>query len=280
MLSGSLSPAMLLEQMLARRTAPILALISLLVLLSGTPPERAAAAPMCTCISPKRPACEMWWQTSAVFVGRAVRIRTVSEETIDGVQVSKIVTFRVAERFQGASGERELEVRTGSGGGDCGFDFRQNENYLVYAARSPLTGSLETGICTRTARIEEAATDLAFLRGLGEAEPLVSVYGFVYRDRETPPFGTVIERPLDPGGPLAGVEVLLESRDGSFRIATDEDGWYEFEGLPIGRYEIRLEGEGTDPLETWRLRVPLAPACIWHDIVAAPQVPLPSQPPR
>lgn len=271
---------MILEEMPARRIAPILALISLFLLLAGMPPERATAAPMCTCISPKRPACEMWWQTSAVFVGRAVRIRTLSEETVDGVQVSKIVTFRVAERFQGASGEREIDVRTGSGGGDCGFDFRQNENYLVYASRSPMTGSLETGICTRTARIEEAVADLAFLRGLGDAEPLVSIYGFVYRDRETPPFGTVLDRPLDPGGPLIGVDVLLQERDGSFRATTDEVGWYEFQGLPVGRYEIRLEGEGTDPLETWRLRVPLAPACIWHDIVAAPRLPLQSQPQR
>ena len=240
-------------------------------------PSAATAAPMCTCISPKRPTCEMWWQTSAVFVGRAVRIRTINEETADGQRVSKIVTFRVAERFQGASGEREIEVRTGAGGGDCGFDFRQNENYLVYASRSPLTGRLETGICTRTATAEEAATDLVFLRGLGEAEPLASVYGVAYRDRETPPFGALLDRPLDPGGPLGGVEVFLEGRDGAYRTTTDEDGWYQIDGLPVGRYSIRLEGEGTDPLEQWNLRVPLAPACIWQDIVAAPAVPEQSQ---
>jgi hypothetical protein len=223
----------------------------------------------------------MWWQTSAVFVGRAIRIRTINEETADGVRVSKIVTFRIAERFQGASGEREIEVRTGAGGGDCGFDFRQNENYLVYASRSPLTGSLETGICTRTATVEEAAGDLAFLRGLPDADPVVSIYGFAYRDREVPPFGTVLARPLDPGGPLANVEVFLEGRSGTYRTTTDEDGWYELEGLPVDRYQIHLEGPAADPLETWRLRVPLAPACIWHDIVAAPRAPQQSQqPPR
>jgi hypothetical protein len=245
------------------------AAILLLATLSEATPAPANAA--CTCMSPKRPACEMWWQTSAVFVGRAIRIRTVNEETADGLRVSKIVTLRVAERFQGASGEREIEVRTGAGGGDCGFDFRQNQNYLVYAARSALTGRLETGICTRTARVEDAAPDLEYLRGLADAEPVVSLYGMVYRDREAIPFGAELDRALDPGGPLPGVSIFIEGRRDSYQATADEFGWYEIEGLSTGRYEIRMEGPDADPDERWIFRIPLAPACIWHDVIAVPR---------
>ena len=52
-------------------------------------------------------------------------------------------------------------LRTGEGGGDCGYHFRIGERYLVYAL-GPVE-ALETSICSRTRRARQARADLAAL---------------------------------------------------------------------------------------------------------------------
>lgn len=229
----------------------------------------------CTCMSPKRPTCEVWWQTSAIFVGRVTRIRTVSEQTSDGKKVSKLVNLRIDERWQGVQGLRDVEIGTGAGGGDCGFDFEQGETYLVYAGQSAVTGRLETGICTRTALISEAEADLAYLRALETADKVVSMYGMVYRERERLLPGLDPDRKLDPGGPLPGVQIDLRQLNTTgegveITTTTDSEGWYEIEELRPGRYEIRLTGEDVGPDGLWRFRIPVGPACIWRNIIVDP----------
>lgn len=232
----------------------------------------APAASACTCMSPKRPVCEVWWQTAAVFVGRVTRLRTIEDETANGLNTRKVATFRIIENFLGIPRrEREVQVRTGSGGGDCGFDFERDRTYLVYASRSALTNQLETGICSRTAPMEDAEADLAYLRGREDAEPLVSLYGMVYRERQTPEFGKDPDGPMDPGGPLADLELTLQGEGDEKVTATDEEGWYEFHGLAPGTYEFFLHAPDIPETERWTVRLPLAPACAWHDLIVPPR---------
>lgn len=236
----------------------------------GLPPAAEAEA-MCTCLSPKRPACEVWWQTSAVFSGRVTRIETVREEVDGQIRVKRLVTMRVQERWRGLAGERDVVVATGAGGGDCGFQFEQGQTYLVYANQSSETGRYETGICSRTARLEEAAVDIAYLQSLATAPQTVSLYGMVYRERQTLVPGIDPDRRLDPGGPLAGVQIFLTEPDGqTHEIVSDADGWYEIDDLPMGRYELSLAGPHIDAGTRWRLRIPTAPACIWRNIIVKP----------
>lgn len=249
-------------------------LVSVLAMVIGLQAETDAAA--CTCMSPKRPTCEVWWQTSAIFVGRVTRIRTVSENTSDGRRVSKQVTLRVGERWQGLQGERDVVVRTGAGGGDCGFEFEQGKTYLVYAGQSTTSAQLETGICSRTALVEQAAADLAYLRQLETADKIVSLYGMVYRDRQALQPGMFPDDQFDPGGPLPGVEITIQelTADGSGTAQTltsDTEGWYQFEQLHPGRYEIRLAGADIGANDRWRFRIPVGPACIWRNIIVDPR---------
>ncbi len=250
-----------------------------LLLAAGAAPAAPATGTAhglhCTCMSPKRPPCEVWWQTSAIFIGRVTRIRTVHEDTSEGRRVSRLVTLRVAERFQGVSGQRDVDVATGAGGGDCGFDFEQGETYLVYANESVATGRLETGICSRTAPVAEARQDLDYLRALDTADKVVSLYGMVYRDAERPEPGEPWRDDLDPGGPLPDVEIELVRLDADGGPAprtarSDAEGWYEFHRLQPGRYEIRLHGPGIPEEDRWRFRIPVAPACIWRNIIVEP----------
>jgi len=58
------------------------------------------------------------------------------------------VRFEVTEPFIGMEGRgKQVEVLTGSGGGDCGFPFHCGHSYLVYAYQSQ-ESQLATGICS------------------------------------------------------------------------------------------------------------------------------------
>jgi hypothetical protein len=53
--------------------------------------------------------------------------------------------FEVAEEYIGMQGRgKEVEIRTGMGGGDCGFSFERGQSYVVYANENK-DGWLTTG---------------------------------------------------------------------------------------------------------------------------------------
>ena len=113
----------------------------------------ALAAPSsllaCSCAGPMTEQ-ESFDRADAVFTGRVVRVRTVRDTT--GWE-RRAVTFAVGRWEKG--GERHtVVVRTGMGGGDCGFEFRKRRTYRVFAGRGP-DGGLGTGICSGTRQISE-----------------------------------------------------------------------------------------------------------------------------
>lgn len=86
------------------------------------------------------------------------------EEDSPAMQVS----FDVSRSYRGAQ-QKNIRIRTGVGGGDCGFNFEVGEQYLVYAFADE-SGKLSAGICSGTALLEESKANLSYLRG----EPIVS----------------------------------------------------------------------------------------------------------
>jgi hypothetical protein len=100
----------------------------------------------CTCT--KQPSLEdEVARSAAIFTGRVVVMQVVSVENHDMV----LVGFK-PEHFYVGSGSEKIWVLTGMGRGDCGFRFRLDEKYVVfaYAGRTSKKHSLETDICTRT----------------------------------------------------------------------------------------------------------------------------------
>jgi hypothetical protein len=61
-------------------------------------------------------------------------------------------------------------ITTGQGGGDCGFDFKEGEEYLVYANESTMYGAklLVSIVCDRTNKVSSSQEDFAIL---GEGQP-------------------------------------------------------------------------------------------------------------
>src|SRR5690606_4132600 len=139
-----------------------LMLLALLVV-AGTLvwPTRAEA---CTCV-PSGPPCEAAWRTDAIFLARVVSIATRPGATFG----PRTVNMRILTAFRGIEGE-SVEVTTGAGAGDCGYDFEAGRDYLVYAYRNG--GRLATGICNRTRPIEEAEEDLDYLHAAASNLPI------------------------------------------------------------------------------------------------------------
>src|SRR5204862_1834029 len=119
----------------------------------------ARPAYACTCMQ-SGPACEEFWKVDAVFVGRVLAIdATTADDERSVPQRKRLVHFEVIEPYRNAAPLQE-DVLTGMGGGDCGYDFKVDETYIVYAYRSG--GRLTTGICSRTETIGKASIDLLY----------------------------------------------------------------------------------------------------------------------
>jgi len=187
----------------------------------------AGPAFACECAG-NRPACQEFWEASAVFVGTVINSRTVTVKEGTYPEQMRAVRISLDEIFRGLEGA-EVEVLTGFGGGDCGFGFRQAQQYLVYAYRSD-DGKLRTSICTRTKSISEADNDLAYIRGLSKAKSGATISGEVVkylRDKE----GTLANQPL------AGVKIIIEG-ERRFETATNAQGQYRIQ-LPAGEYTVK-----------------------------------------
>lgn len=99
-------------------------------------------------------AVQYWWKTRGG--------REISEEEEEWKFLRRI-EFEVETPFKGVT-ERWAKVYTGWGGGDCGYEFRRGERYLVYS-----TGSGETrftGICHETKPLSEAGREVKILKSL------------------------------------------------------------------------------------------------------------------
>lgn len=122
-------------------------LVVLAVLVPGLVPSRASA---CSCMA--QTVEEAVASSAAIF-----EARVVSEVDEGGTMV---VTFAVTQAWGGVDHET-ISVRTARDSAACGFDFQVDETYLVYANGE--ADALTVSLCSRTARLLDAAADRAAL---------------------------------------------------------------------------------------------------------------------
>jgi len=99
-------------------------------------------------------------RSDAVFSGEVTKI----ESSGYGYDV----TFQVNEALKGVD-ESTVTIHTGQGGGDCGFEFKEGEEYMVYASMGE--EQLRVSICGLTALLvedipAERPNPIIFLTGL------------------------------------------------------------------------------------------------------------------
>lgn len=119
----------------------------------------------CSCAPP--PSVESEFSRSdAVFSGKVISVK--DKRSLNGI-LTKSVIFEVSQTWKGVK-ESQINITTGSGGGDCGIHFIVGEEYLVYSRESDMYGKkqLTTIMCDRTVDLASATEDLKYL---GEGKP-------------------------------------------------------------------------------------------------------------
>lgn len=114
----------------------------------------------CSCAEPISVQDELS-RSETVFTGRVVEVK---EERTNGYLYNAVL-FETSQIWKGGL-ESQIMIHTGGGGGDCGIQFKQGEDYLVYANPSSMYGDKEqlvTIICDRTNVLAQAEEDLAIL---------------------------------------------------------------------------------------------------------------------
>lgn len=186
----------------------------------------------CSCAQ-SGPPCQAAWTADVVFSGTVRAIDRIESSAGDLTFDRVRVTFEVEQGYISAP-SRVVEVRTGSGGGDCGYSFKIGKRYLVYGWNRPATG-LTTGICSRTRPIEEAAEDLRYLKTIPPKGTGARVYGRINEWRRDP-----AEEQGADYGPLEGIRVSLESPTMQMDAVTDANGRFDVKNVPVGKARITV----------------------------------------
>ncbi|WP_394234237.1 hypothetical protein [Niallia oryzisoli] len=127
------------------------------ILLIGSFPTITSA---CSCA--ELPSVEEELERSqAVFSGQVVNVR--EKRSIKGY-ITKSVLFEVTNTWRGVK-QSQMIISTGQGDGDCGIDFKEGQEYLVYANESTMYGvkSLVSTICDRTNELSVLREDIKIL---------------------------------------------------------------------------------------------------------------------
>ncbi len=188
----------------------------------------------CSCIGSSE-ACEAVWTTDAVFVATVVGFGPETEmpRTIGTSMVTtrdRSVRLKVTEVFRGIE-VGDVEVRTSSG--SCRYDFKPEGMYLVFAYRGPGGEGLSVSSCSKTAPIEQAAADLAYLRGPFRQPAELGVIRGIARRQEP---GLTLNEGMHVA-PFAGAQLRLEGYAEAYNTVSAADGAYQFR-VPAGDYQL------------------------------------------
>ncbi|MCM3873646.1 MAG: carboxypeptidase regulatory-like domain-containing protein [Pyrinomonadaceae bacterium] len=201
--------------------------------------ERAAA---CSCGSGGPEPCEAYGRASAVFVGTVVSIKQRKFDSVEverkradaGERLSPLVyTFAVQNSFSGMFGG-EVEVGSGRGGGDCGYEFIQGMQYVVYAYGDLPNNRLWTSTCTRTRPVAEADEDLAFLRSLPRRASGVTISGAVFMKYHS------VEGAQPKEKRILRFPLVIDGEGVRRELRTDAEGRYQVTGLKAGSYVVKV----------------------------------------
>ena len=231
-----------------------------LVVISTAWPSLADA---CTCVGPNPP-CQAVWSTPDVFVGQVLGIDASPADKQPFL--SRRVRIRATEVFRGRSAG-EVDVWTGQGGGDCGYDFKAGESYLIYAYRDTDTGRMSTGICSRTQPLSSAGADLEYLRSIAKSTARFGrIIGSAMRI-DLPPAGQTEGQRREP---FAGARIIAEGGGRTYEARTASDGTYEI-AVPPGTYAVRVDvPDGFYALSAPRVTVQDARGCATNVIGVYP----------
>ena len=182
--------------------------------------------------------CEDYGKAAAVFVGTPIALRTVERSPTRNREEMeygpRIFTFSVEQTFLGLQ-TSEIEVSTGMGSSDCGYDFKLGTRYLIYAFDYSKSHRLTTSTCSRTRPFTDASEDLEFFRSFGSRGAGVTIQGEVKRARQNVATGNPSE-----ARPLTNIGLTIEQAGERRNVFTDGDGRFRLTGLSPGKFKVTL----------------------------------------
>lgn len=223
----------------------------------------------CSCVS-SGPACQAFWNATAVFDATVVRIDPIPTEATNvgnrDVQISeKRVRLAINAAWKGVDAG-EIDVVTNADGASCGFDFKVGRRYLVFSSELAIGGYIRVSLCSATREFDGTGEAAAFFSSLTQPPKGGRVYGSIKLNQ-----GTVGAdgRPVDQS-PMD--LTLLINGGGTPRSTTTKGGQYEFAALAAGHYEVEIV---LPPgYSTWRTRmavdIPDGRACFEQDFYVTP----------
>ena len=114
----------------------------------------------CSCERPST-VQEEFERSDAVFKGKVIgRIDRNEGDVVQSSADLIVVRFAVKDIWKGIN-QTEVDVSTERDSSSCGFTFTEGHEYLIYAKE--YDGDLRVNICSRTAELPSASTDLELL---------------------------------------------------------------------------------------------------------------------
>ena len=248
--------------------------VSIAVLVVGT--FCAQRSPACSCGSTRRASsCADLKPIGPSFVGTVIDIENPVDERGVGDQSGlSRYRFRVDENISGFE-EKEVDIYSGRGGGDCSYHFAMGKSYFVTPFKGTAAymamygaepGKLMATICSETRPTASATVLLEELRARKRGE--ATVVGVLRTEPGPDDFNHRI--------PDATVE--LRAGNSTLSTKTDIFGVYQFFGVPAARYQFAVKVPVA--FQVAPDKAPLLPsitiadqACYAKDIYAAQTVP-------
>jgi hypothetical protein len=142
-------------------------LLAITLLASSFVPFASKPAWACSCVSFTK--AELGQAADAVFTGSVARVDDES-----GDARGRVVNFDVDVVYKGEPNP-SIDVHTGLGGGDCGYDFVVDRRYTVFAFDA--SGRLNAGMCGAPVRGDIDPTDYGLGPGTkGFQQPITGLH--------------------------------------------------------------------------------------------------------
>ena len=229
----------------------IFAGLALLFALAGCVSEARA----CSC-SNSPTVLDEFARTPIVFTARLDSLDEL-ERSVAGTNVYRTLAavMTVEKSYKGAVKAGEIIRVLDGSGGDCSKGFareRVGQRFLFFTGPAAKRGNLPGKLfwissCSRTARLEEAGPDLAYLENRAKLLGKTRLSGIVKRFGPEPPS-------------LANIRVTVSGKNFEQSADTNEEGFFELWDLPAGQYSVAFHvpiGTGigaykTSPERAWR----------------------------
>jgi hypothetical protein len=214
-------------------TTPTLARMLVIILALTTFCTQRSLACSCKGLSSDSGNCHYLKATGPSFVGTVIDIENPPDDRRGALAQSGLsrYRFRVDENISGFE-EKEVDVYSGRGAGDCSYHFRMGQSYFVAPYKAELNdlygtepGKLVAVICTETQPAANASALLAELR----ARKRGSTVEGVLRTKQ---------QPNDYNHEMPDVTVELEGEGTTLSTQTGRNGLYRFSGIAPGTYQF------------------------------------------